>query len=452
MMDNDKFDVVGTSDVLSDVAVIEVNGRKFVSGLFWQPLTKPRAVMAEARKIGKEFNWDIVAIRQDVQLQAGFVKKANGAYKGMYSLASSLAGILGQSWAGAFDLGDDRYAVVAVHEGMIVPKYDRVLPQDQARELLQSAHMLFDFSSENLYSPEGFHLSDKSLDLKDVLDPKKLRREYKLKQLTLGLTRREIITLGLCALLIGAGWYGVTAYEEYRAEEARKARAAEEAQRQARLKVMNEQSRQKVTMKALDHPWASIPSAPELLRECSVELGKLPLVVGGWALDVATCDQANLVAGYKRVKENGGSVATFERNAVKVFGFSPLLKLDGQAGTIGKALQIPLSGDDDLPSVDAQITAITSFFQERDLTISLEEQKVDVPAAASAPVASPVQYLPPDWRQFKMSFEVPYSPQRLFAARQNWNGVRVSSVVLKFNDGDSSLSWKVEGMVYGHSK
>lgn len=453
MMAENKFDIVGTTDQPGDVAVIEINGRKFVSGLFWQPLTKPRAVMAEARKIGKDFNWDIVAIRTDVQLQAGFVKKASGAYKGMYSLAASLAGILGQSWAGAFDLGDGRYAVVAVHEGMIAPKYDKVLGHEEARELLQSAHMLFDFSPENLYSPEDFHLADRSLNLKEVLDPKLLRREYRLKQLTFGLTRREIITLGCCGLLAGLGWYGVSAIQSHREDLARREQAAEAARREARLRAMNEQSRQKVSIKALDHPWASAPSAVELLEECGRELGKLPLVVGGWSLDLATCSPQNVTVGYERLKETGGPISNFEQLSTKIFDVAPVLKLDGQAGTVGKTLNIPLGGDDELPPVDSQITAITSFFQERDVALRLEELKVEVPTPSqSSPVGGTVQYLPPDWRQFKMSFEVPYSPKRLFEGKTNWQGVRISSVVLKFNDSDSSLSWTVEGMIYGHSK
>ena len=69
-----------------DVSILSYHGNKFVSGLFWRPLSSQRQYMKEARKLGKEEHLDIVAIRHSpTVIQAGFVSKSQGAVKGMYS-------------------------------------------------------------------------------------------------------------------------------------------------------------------------------------------------------------------------------------------------------------------------------------------------------------------------------------------------------------------------------
>lgn len=40
-----------------DVSILSYHGNKFVSGLFWRPLSSQRQYMKEARKLGKEGIW-----------------------------------------------------------------------------------------------------------------------------------------------------------------------------------------------------------------------------------------------------------------------------------------------------------------------------------------------------------------------------------------------------------
>lgn len=136
------------------VTITTVNGKQFVSGLFWQPLTRPRAYMKEAREIGKREGMDIVAIRHSTIMQAGFVGKNQGVLKGMYSIAATLAGKLGSSWLGVFELDDGRYVFVAVNDGAIVPGCDMVGDRDEVREKLAYIYGLF--SWEKVYVPANF--------------------------------------------------------------------------------------------------------------------------------------------------------------------------------------------------------------------------------------------------------------------------------------------------------
>src|SRR5260363_350262 len=95
--------------MLPKVKVLRVNGKPFVCGLFWQPLTRPREYMK------------IVAIRRSTIIQAGFVAKHQGALKGMVSMAAALAGLLGPSWLGVFVLVDRHYVLAAGNARPLVP-------------------------------------------------------------------------------------------------------------------------------------------------------------------------------------------------------------------------------------------------------------------------------------------------------------------------------------------
>ncbi|RTU84864.1 type 4b pilus protein PilO2, partial [Pseudomonas aeruginosa] len=110
-----------------DVSILSYHGNKFVSGLFWRPLSSQRQYMKEARKLGKEEHLDIVAIRHSpTVIQAGFVSKSQGAVKGMYSLASALSGQFEGDFLACWKVDEDRYALVATLDGAIVPGQDLV--------------------------------------------------------------------------------------------------------------------------------------------------------------------------------------------------------------------------------------------------------------------------------------------------------------------------------------
>ncbi|MDF5920179.1 type 4b pilus protein PilO2 [Pseudomonas aeruginosa] len=110
-----------------DVSILSYHGNKFVSGLFWRPLSSQRQYMKEARKLGKEEHLDIVAIRHSpTVIQAGFVSKSQGAVKGMYSLASALSGQFDGDFLACWKVDEDRYALVATLDGAIVPGQDLV--------------------------------------------------------------------------------------------------------------------------------------------------------------------------------------------------------------------------------------------------------------------------------------------------------------------------------------
>src|SRR5512142_3222183 len=107
----------GSTDLADklDIVVTEVGGKAFVSGLYWQTLESVQDYMGEARQLARKpemAGMSIVAIRErvmsdrDVAVQAGFAPHRAGADKGNYSMATAVAGALGDNFVAALPRGD----------------------------------------------------------------------------------------------------------------------------------------------------------------------------------------------------------------------------------------------------------------------------------------------------------------------------------------------------------
>lgn len=430
----------------SAVQIVTINNRKFVTGLFWQPLSSPRNFMAEAREIGKKRNWDIVAIRRSLRIQAGFVSKDAGALKGMYSLAAALAGQLGPSWIGAFKLEGGLYAVVAVHDGSIVPGYDLVGTRDEAVEALQSGYNLFHFDADSIYAPSDFDFSPHERDIYELLTPKALKNDYKLKQLTLGLTPRELITVVVMLVVgIGAVW-GYAEYTAYQKRLEREEQIRQEQIRLAQLEELNRSSKQPQEVQALVHPWAQLPSASDFVLACSAAMHGLPLSVGGWMMESATCDSKGVTTVFKR--RAGTTVKQIAIAAEGIFPGEPAFSDEGDTALLGKPLQVPFGGDDPLEPTAAMLTDFTAHFQAADTKIKITEVPV---ATAPPPLPGQVQQPPsppPTWRHFTFEYEAAMPPGPYITSLPSRNGVRIAQIKVKLNEDDASLTWTVTGDIY----
>ncbi len=210
----------------SRTQIIAHRGKSFVTGLRWHPLGSVTGYMKEARQFGKENNLDIVAIRRTPGIiQAGFVSRSDGVTKGMYSLAATLAGQLGDSWIAAWriDQDEDRFAVVAVHKGGIIPGCDLIGTEAEVRRrVAQQRSRGIEF--DDWYLPPEFEMGGKPVEIDELLHPSKLKREYRLRPLMFGLSKAELAQLIVVALIIAAGlggWMQWKAYQSLMELEAR---------------------------------------------------------------------------------------------------------------------------------------------------------------------------------------------------------------------------------------
>lgn len=430
-----------------DIKVISINGNRFVSGLIWEPLKK-RAYMREAREIGKRENMDIVAIRYGHVLQAGFVKKSNGVTKGMYSLAAALAGqIPHKSWIGVFELPDGLFALVAVHNGAIVPGSDLVADRDTAvdrmREIdAQRSVMAF----EKVFHPADVDYHGDPLDIEQVLIAQAMRKEYTLKQLTLGLTKRELLQVSGGVAVVLCLLVGYQQWDAYKTREAIKEAQRLEAERQRKLAELNARAGAEQTIKALQHPWATQPGLQDFISTCQAAIDSLPLVLGGWTFESAHCKASTLQTRYQRSGKT--TFNDFAYAAHTRFSEPPALMEGGEKADLEEPISMGAGGDDALLPFEHWQTDFTSYLQALDLKASITPVTVKPPEQPPLPGGVAPPPMPqPDWKQFTFVLTSEHTPLHVFAG-MHLAGVRLADITAVRSG--SVLSWTLNGDIYVH--
>lgn len=428
------------SDAGVDIMSVLVNGRQFLSGLYWKPISSARAYMSEARAIGKKHGWDVVAIRKGERIQAGFVARNSGVTKGMYSLAASLAGILGTTWIGAFTIDDGRYAVVAVRDGSIIPGFDVIVDGDKAIELVKQAYNLYPKGAAvEVYVPASFNFGGKEQQLADLLQPKNLKSQYRLRPLSFPIER-----LILFIALMGVAYAGWKEYAAYQREETLKIEAERERERAAELAKLNARAKVEQQAKALEHPWAKAPSALDIAARCIAQIHSVPISLGGWLVETAKCEGDQLTVEFRRL---GGTVGDFKGAALDAFKV-PIITDNGEKATVMRAIEpLQLAGDDPLQDADEIQTRIVSRLQTLGVQYDLTEKAVVLPQMAPIPGEPPA--LPPQatWRHFPFRFSAPLNPALVIKGMAPLEGIRLSSISVQIST-DGLVSWTATGDIY----
>lgn len=433
--------------------IVEINSEQFVSNLYWLMLSSATQYMSEARKEGDRNGCDIVAIRRGRRIQAGFVARKAGVVKGMYSMAASLAALLGESWCGAFALRDGRYVVVVVNQGQIAPGYDLITDAEDAVRKIREAISVFQFPTSVIYAAPELKLSPHSKDLYELLKPKALRKDLRLKPLRFGLTRREITIAASIVAAIAVAVAGYFLYRHHRDLEAAAENARDAARKQAELIRLNETARKTLMLEALAHPWATQPSMQDFVNICWTAGGALPLSIAGWPLADSTCDATSLVAHYTRGE---GLTDNQFIAAAKALGLpTPTFDQTGNIATIAVFHTMPAGGDDALPSAERTTNDFRSHIQAipvTGLTPNVTEKPVvlSFPTGPNLPQPDP-SLKPPEatWRQFTVTLNgSKLPPDQLMQDYADARGVRIESIKTKLDASASELTWDIEGNLY----
>lgn len=471
MLDDDTFTGREGDDDLpksATITVVDIAGKKFVSGLFWQPLTKPRAYKKEAQEIGKREGMDIVTIRRSTIMQAGFAPKGHGAIKGMYSLSAALAGKLGNSWIGVFAVDADRYAFVAVDDGAIVPGCDVIGDHDDIKRRLN-----YHYSGSNwgsVYAPPSFDFGGEEANVADLLADSSFSvkewRDFRLQPLKFGLTTREIASYAAAIGAVVIAGTGALQYQEYMARKDREAKIRAERIRIAELERVKANTKTAKVVQTLEHPWVKMSSVEDFLKGCGAAIDGVPLSLGGWLVEVATCDGVKMTTRYKR-KDTATSNALLAE-AQGRFDGPPIFAVDYESATLTTGVKILYGGDDVLSPVDVAMPAATSVFQG----LGIQPKFVEKAVMVSRPVKLPGQAQAveqeappmPDWKTYTFSFETDVAPSVLFASGafatderipvratptpRAWTGMRLTKVEAALKPETAKLTWTVAGELY----
>lgn len=428
---------------MKNAQIITVNKQRFVAGLFWQTLTRPRAYLQEAKDIGRREKMDVVAIRRGRVLQAGFAKRSVvGA--GAYSFAAALAGMLGDDWIAVFELDADRYVIAAAKNGAIIPGCDEIGPRVQIEDSLRTQFNLHQFS--RVICPSEFNFGGEELDLLKVLQSGKLRKEYRLQAIS-GNSVFKAAAVGLLGLLIlGALVIGVFTYRKIQQDKVDAAAAAAAAIEQQRLDELKAASGQEVTAVALTHPWALQPKMSEMRESCVGAINEFPLSIGGWLVDSATCSGGLAQAIYRR--EPTATINGWTTEVQKLGYRIDAVDEAGESGTLSITLDpINPGGDDALIEMAPATNAVRSLLQSRSLSFSLVPKPVPPPPPAlpgeEPPPAPPL----PDWQTQVFTITGKQTPADMVAGMEDLPAIRLDSVSVK--RAQSELEWSLTGEIHG---
>lgn len=406
----------------------------------------------------------MVAIRSAGQIQAGFTEKVPGAdgkraaqtMRGMYSLSASLAGVLGDNWIGAFDLGDGRYAFVAVHNGGIMPGRDGVYDENTARQELSTSWSDIvgngsDASKDiQVYAPAHWEFGGEEKSLDDLLPVKGLKKEYKLSPLVFGFTKKQMITLALSVLaLIGALWGANLLWERHKdAAAAAERQQNEEKDRRGRLDA------EAKARAAMVRPWEGVPSARDVIAGCIKTLDNAPPDIAGWSSTQAEChiDQTGhrnndvVVVTYQR---DGLTTLVDFRNTIQAMGGRGVFTENGEEAKVPMRVLLAMPrtvSEQDLPDASDQLDALYVLQQSVPKDWIKVEPKLQpwVPPTSALPGT---EQKPPTWKHYEITITTKLMPDMVFDGFMS-NGVWIETVAAAVDKPTASVVWTIKGNLY----
>lgn len=435
------------------VTSVTIAGNTFVSGLWWKSLKKLNAYMKEARELGKENGMDIVSIRKGARLQGGFVKKEQGVVKGMYSLAHAVAGQYKDetSWIAVFKLPDDRYAMVAAKDDLVLPGCDVIGDKEQIYKHYREKCKLFPFNFEGRFIPEDLNDGGTPIDIEEILHPKRLKSEFKLKPLFFGLSNKELMLAGgVLVVAIGLAIGGLK-WKEHLDREKSIAEAKRLVEEQRKLEELARIKGQEQSVEVLRHPWTTQPSFATFLKSCSSLYGKLPLTYTGWVFETAHCNDVEMAAVYART--GNATIDDFNEATASDFETPATYLPDGNSTQVGERMITQPGGDDHVLIQSVALAMYGSHLQRLGIQGQLElipyipPQPENTLPGASQP--SDAEQQKPDWTEYTWSFDTQLEP-RIVLAGLDFPGMRLTEITVTTNKSPTAteLSWNIKGRMY----
>ncbi len=439
-------DEISQSPRATRVQILQHRGKSFVTGLRWHPLGSVTGHMKEARQYGREHQLDIVAIRRTPAIiQAGFVARSDGVIKGMYSLAATLAGQLGDSWIAAWSTAPDldQYALVAVYQGGVISGCDMIgTGAEVRRRVVQQRSRGILFSHE--YLPSEFDMGGQPVDIEALLHPSHLKREYRLRPLVFGLSKAELVQWIILGSLIAIATLGWVQWQNHQERIAKEAAFQAERRRLEELARLKRESGVEQSPQALEHPWAKRPSVTDFVAHCSKVFYQLPLSIQGWQFSNALCDGTQVLSSYKR---SGNSTADDLITATKgYFSDWPAFFDEGNSATLKFDISIPAAGDEPLREAIDMLANLSSWLHSFSQAPTLKEMPVRVPIDPAIPGQPALPPPPqPQWKQFELRFTTGITPLDSLSGAPV-QGLRLREIRTEYQAG--YLLWSVTGDLY----
>ncbi|MES2742992.1 MAG: type 4b pilus protein PilO2 [Pseudomonadota bacterium] len=427
--------------------ITQIGKQKFVCGLFWQSLSRPRELLQEARQLAGKIDADMLVLRKDQTMaQAGYADSRDGARRGQCSLASVIAARLsaeganydGQqqpvhNWLGAFKLPDGMWAYCAVRDANFLPNGDFAGTKEEVLDRLHGDYGLGGWNvvvGDDELEEQGFHnfhprSLDQLLTFKKGGQPKvpetSLLRPVKTQISRTALAGGAVALL----LLLGVAWFW-------------KQQAARRDHEQREQAMLAAQRALAGKTQVLAPPWEKMALVRDAIRICGEQLQLIS--PGGWELEQYICTPGNANYFWKR----GNSNLAFLLEQVP----QAVVQANGERAIHTILLSMPSGRNDSLLGIDQVLHPLLAGLQRLGLKAEVTPLQVN---AAAAPGALPGTLPPslggalphaPDWKTFSVKVALgPLAPREVVELFDR-PGVRLDKFT--YHAG----LWSVEGLIY----
>ncbi len=424
--------------------ITQIGKHKFVCGLFWQSLSRPRELDKEAAGLARKLDFDLVVLRREYSTaQAGFAQSVPTARGTLYSLAVAVASRLARdgatydgenqpvhNWLAAFKLADGAWAYFAVRDANFLPNGDFAGSKEEVFERLQGDYGLGGWNmviGDAELQDYGFH-NFSEMRIEDLLGPAgqvKVQKAWALRQLNRRVSRTVLVAAAGCAAL--AVLAGALGWQQYQAKLQRE-RQAQEAE------LLRQMALQRGGGAALPHPWIAQPLPMEVAAACSRQF--VHLTAGGWSLLDYVCTPGAARYAWTRQESTVDFLLAQVPDAV--------VDLSGNGATYAAPLPLAGGGDEPLLPFAALWPAIQSRLQLLQLGTTLVKRARPVPAAPppGAPAGPPGGTAAQDWDTYSYAIHaISMSPLEV-AAILSQPGIRLEKLTYRAGQ------WSIEGVIY----
>lgn len=419
------------------IHITQIGKHKFICGLFWQALSRPRELVKEAKDLARKIDSDLMVLRIDhTAAQAGFAHSREGARKGIYSLAAVVSKTLAvegayydgerqpvHNWLGAFKLGDGKWAYFAVRDASFLPNGDFAGSKDEVLERLHSDYGLGGWNAiigDEELEECGFHnFNARSID--SLLPRKKdgsvrIYNWWMLRPVKNTPPWRLIAATAAIAIVAMAGLAYWRQYQEQQ-EQLRQQQAIEAA----RLEELG-----KAAPSTLPPPWGGKPRPQALAKACIDRMRFL--TPGGWMLASYECNLSTATHTWSRAD----SLVAFLLEQVP----DAQVEESGNMARYAQDLGLSAGETEALMEVRQLFPQLLSAMQ----LLHLEFKISPLPPAVS-PDSPAVQA--PYWKAYAFSVAAGGVAPTEVARILDHPGVRIEK--LTYAGG----AWTIEGVMYG---
>ena len=415
------------------IHIIQIEKHRFVCGLFWQSLSRPRELAREARELGAKIDSDLYVLRTDQSTaQAGFGQSADGARRGMFSLGAIISKTLAlegayfdgekqrvHNWLAALRLPDGMWAYFAARDANFLPNGDFAGTREEVMERLHGDYGLGGWNVV-LGDPEladyGFH-NFEARTVDSFIPHRKdgrirAHRWWGLQPVQRRGNRWPLLAAAVVGLALACGWVYLQRVQRQQAEQ-----LAEEARIAARRDVLRR------VAPPVQPPWGGKPAPTSLARACVNGLGYLS--AGGWLLDDYACTADTLSYAWSR---HGSTLALLRAEVPDA-----VFDLNGDKATLVVPLKLARRAPEALLERKQLMEPILSEMQHMGIAFRI----ANLPPPAAAPQA-PV----PTWQAYSFSCDSQGLLPTALAGLLDRPGVRIDRIV------NRAGHWSMEGVMY----